>query len=165
MFQDLYDHMAWADAIVWRAVRAHDGAANDERVLDWLLHLHMTQRAFLLIWQNEELKFPDRASFKNASDIEAYGREYHEQVAPWLATVADDALDTPMVMPWAKRFANGAAPTVLRDTLLQVPLHSLHHRAQVNARLRELGAAPPLVDYIAWIWMGKPRPQWSAVTS
>jgi hypothetical protein len=27
----------------------------------------------------------------------------------------------------------------------------------VNARLRELGAEPPLTDFIAWIWFGKPQ--------
>jgi hypothetical protein len=27
---------------------------------------------------------------------------------------------------------------------------------QVNTRIRELGGTPPLVDFIAWIWAGKP---------
>jgi uncharacterized damage-inducible protein DinB len=33
-------------------------------------------------------------------------------------------------------------------------------RAQVNTRLRELGATPPLVDFIAWAWFGKPAAEW-----
>ena len=65
-----------------------------------------------------------------------------------------------MVMPWAKRFRADAAATRMRDTLLQVPMHSTYHRGQVNARLRELGAEPPLTDYIAWIWIGRPRAEW-----
>jgi uncharacterized damage-inducible protein DinB len=48
----------------------------------------------------------------------------------------------------------------MAETARQVAMHSMHHRGQVNARLRELGAEPPLVDYIAWIWRGRPEPMW-----
>jgi len=41
-----------------------------------------------------------------------------------------------------------------------VALHSLYHRGQVNARLREVGGTPPLVDYIAWLWFGRPAAEW-----
>ena len=43
---------------------------------------------------------------------------------------------------------------------LHLALHTAHHRGQVNARLRELGAEPPLVDYIAWLWKGRPDAMW-----
>lgn len=36
-----------------------------------------------------------------------------------------------------------------------------YHRGQVNTWLRELGLEPPLVDFIAWVWFGKPAPDWS----
>jgi uncharacterized damage-inducible protein DinB len=55
------------------------------------------------------------------------------------------------------------APT-LAETMLQVASHSTYHRGQVNARLRELAGEPPLVDYIAWIWFGRPAPEWNAVS-
>jgi uncharacterized damage-inducible protein DinB len=44
---------------------------------------------------------------------------------------------------------------------MQVVLHSTHHRGQIVARVRELGGNPPLVDYIGWIWLGKPAAAWS----
>ena len=44
--------------------------------------------------------------------------------------------------------------------MLQIPLHSLYHRGQVNARLREVGGEPPTVDYIAWMWLGRPAAEW-----
>jgi uncharacterized damage-inducible protein DinB len=46
--------------------------------------------------------------------------------------------------------------------MLQVALHSVHHRAQVSMRLRELAAAPPQVDYIDWLWRGRPAAEWPA---
>ena len=34
---------------------------------------------------------------------------------------------------------------------MQVVMHSEHHRAQVAMRLRALGGAPPVTDYIIWV--------------
>jgi len=34
------------------------------------------------------------------------------------------------------------------------------HRGQVAARLREIGGEPPLVDFIAWVRLGRPEPVW-----
>lgn len=50
---------------------------------------------------------------------------------------------------------------MLGETMIQVAMHSQYHRGQINTRLRELGAEPPLVDYIAWIWFGRPDAAWS----
>jgi uncharacterized damage-inducible protein DinB len=61
----------------------------------------------------------------------------------------------------------GRAPemTTVGETVLQVAMHSQYHRGQINARLRQLEVETPLVDYIAWIWLGRPSPQWPEVAS
>jgi uncharacterized damage-inducible protein DinB len=41
-----------------------------------------------------------------------------------------------------------------------VPMHSQYHRGQVNARLKEVGGVPPNVDYILWVWVGRPVGLW-----
>ena len=70
-----------------------------------------------------------------------------------------------MELPWAagltKRFGREPAPATLAETAFQVASHSTYHRGQVNTRLRELGAEPPLVDYIAWLWLGRPAAEWA----
>jgi uncharacterized damage-inducible protein DinB len=56
-------------------------------------------------------------------------------------------------------------PTI-GQTATQLALHSSHHRGQINTRLRDAGAEPPLVDFIAWVWWGQPAAAWPAsVTS
>jgi uncharacterized damage-inducible protein DinB len=40
--------------------------------------------------------------------------------------------------------------------LLQALLHGQHHRGQNAARMRELGAAPPMTDYVVWYALGRP---------
>ncbi len=95
--------------------------------------------------------------------LATWGRAGLADLQSFLA--AADAATTARVieLPWAKRFVP-AGGTVshpsLGETALHLALHTTHHRGQVNARLRELGAEPPLVDYIAWLWKGRPGAMW-----
>ena len=68
--------------------------------------------------------------------------------------------------PTASRYCfaitRAVCATCPKSCATQVASHSTYHRGQVNARLREVGGTPPLVDYIAWIWFGRPAPNWSS---
>jgi len=162
LFRDLYNHMEWADAKVWRAVLACPATEGDAVLRDRLVHIHTVQRAFLSIWRGEAPDF--RESFDSLRDVAQWGRQYYGDVRSHLAAAGDTALDRIVIMPWAESlatvFGRKPDPTTLRDTMLQVPMHSNYHRGQVNTRLRELGGEPPLVDFIAWIWFGKPAAEW-----
>jgi uncharacterized damage-inducible protein DinB len=92
--------------------------------------------------------------------------QYHADLAAALGTFDEAALERPIRMPWLEPYEEQLGrkfedPT-LAETVLQVASHSTYHRGQVNARLREIGGEPPLVDYIAWIWFGRPAAEWTA---
>jgi uncharacterized damage-inducible protein DinB len=159
LFRELYDHMRWADAVVWRAALGHEATAGDATLRDRFAHIHMVQRAFLFVWQGEAQHYPTLTTLR---EVAHWGAEVHDGVQSYLATLDHSELDRPMSLPWAGRITrpHEPAPTTMRETLMQVPMHSTYHRGQVNSRLRELGAEPPLVDYIAWLWFGKPAAQW-----
>jgi uncharacterized damage-inducible protein DinB len=91
-------------------------------------------------------------------------RELHVPAA--VAAFDQEALLRPIVTPGLERYEERLGrrleqPT-LAETMLQVASHSTCHRRQVNARLREVGGEPSVVDYIAWIWFGRPAPAWTA---
>ena len=44
----------------------------------------------------------------------------------------------------------------LADMILQVLLHSIHHRAQAVNMLRQLGLGPPEVDYMTSVRLPEP---------
>ena len=46
------------------------------------------------------------------------------------------------------------------ESLVQVAMHTTYHRGQVATQIRALGGEPPLTDFVAWIWIGKPEPSW-----
>jgi uncharacterized damage-inducible protein DinB len=166
MLIELYRHMEWADAVVWKAVPKDN--VTDERLRRWLLHIHVVQRAFLCVWTNQPLAEALRSSedFPTLADIRAWAQPYYHRAMTFVTTVGEDQLGQPIDLPWvgevAQYLGRPPAPTSLAITCFQVTSHSTYHRGQVNARLRELGVDPPLVDYIAWIWSGRPAPEWLA---
>jgi uncharacterized damage-inducible protein DinB len=159
VLRDLFQHMEWADAEVWSAV--HRLGADDKRLRDLLNHLHMTQRSFFDVWSGKGF---DRGFLKERTlaEAEEMGRAYHRDASEFIAKLDEASLDQPLILPWAERFAKGASATTLGDTMLQITSHSTYHRGQTNMRIRELGGDPPLVDFIAWLWLGRPRAVWSA---
>ena len=165
---DLYRHMEWADAAVWTAVLAADDGPSDPKIRGYLYHLHMVQRLFLRAWRDEELKTPF-PTFDEAASLMSWGRGYFGEVFEHLASLSDEKLTEPKLLPWAaiveKQFGRAPDVTTLGETALQVALHTTYHRGQINARLREVGGEPPLVDYIAWLFLGRPAPNWPAVTA
>ena len=165
---DLYRHMEWADAKVWSSVLASEGGQTDEKLRDYLYHLHVVQRAFLRTWRNEPRETP-YPTFNDAQSLMQWGRTYYDEAFAHLETLSDEKLSERMPLPWASMVEQriGRAPeiTAKGETVLQVALHSLYHRGQINARLRSIGVEPPLLDYIAWVWLGRPAAAWPVVAT
>lgn len=167
--RELIQHMEWADSTVWRSVLAHDGARKDARLRDLLTHLHLVQRLFLIVWRNDSV-LPIRSfgDFAEVAELRERATAYYPEAREFLGTLDAAALTRGIVMPFVleqeQRLGTKFDVPTLAETIFQVTSHSTYHRAQVNARLREVGAEPPLVDYIAWVWFGKPDADWSQPT-
>jgi len=163
MLEDLYGHMEWADAIVWKAVLANESAPGYKKVNEYLYHLHLVQRAFLRAWRGESREMP-YPTFTDAKSLMVWARSYYPEAAAHFETLTDESIARPMQLPWADIVERelGRAPENISvaEMMLQVPLHSQYHRGQVNARLRAVGGEPPRVDYIVWVWLGRPKPDW-----
>lgn len=167
LLRDLFRHMEWADARVWRVVLASESASEDSIVKGRLHHSHMVQHAFLNAWR----ELPHTINAGNdlgLTDLAGWAREYHVLASEYLDTLTETDLDKPLIVPWARfmasRFGREPAIPSLGETLIQVTAHSTYHRGQINTRLRELGSEPPLTDFIAWVWLGKQSPEWQIET-
>ena len=163
---ELLRHMEWADARVWRAI---DGiSASDARLRRLLTHIHTVQHAFLVVWTAGDIAavFAKEAALHSLADVRDWALAYYAVAHGFVDRTNERQLSQLVEMPWAAQLTEylGHAPgaTTMAETIFQVTSHSTYHRGQVNARLRELGVEPPLVDYIAWLWMGRPAPEWQA---
>jgi uncharacterized damage-inducible protein DinB len=160
---DLYRHMEWADAAVWVSVLASESGQTDAKLRAQLYHLHVVQRAFLRTWRGEPREAP-YPTFDDTRALMPWARSYYAEAFTHLEALSDEKVSESLSVPWAMMVEQqlGRAPetTTVGETVLQVALHSMYHRGQINARLRELGGEPPLIDYIAWVWLGRPAAGW-----
>jgi uncharacterized damage-inducible protein DinB len=164
--RDLFRHLEWADARVWAAVVSSPEALADENLRERLKHIHLVTRLFLAHWRGEVRAFAE-PTFADTGSLLAWGREGDGAARAHVESAVGGDLAAPSVVPWStmaeRRLGRAAEPTSLGETMLQAALHATYHRGQVNTRLRELGAEPPLTDYIAWVWTGRPEPEWPSV--
>jgi len=166
-FLDLFRHMEWADAAVWRVVLDRSSLGEDPELHRLLYHLHLVKWAFLNIWQGEALEFPAESALAEPAELGRWARQFYTLLWPVLDRITAPDLTREIPVPWARQVVDvlGGDPVAatLADTLRQVVLHSIYHRGQVNTCLRRLGAEPPLVDYIVWVWQGKPPAEWATI--
>jgi uncharacterized damage-inducible protein DinB len=160
--QDLVAHAEWADSEIWNAVAATPRALDDVGIRDYLHHIHMVQRLFVALWscQSPDAIVARQPSEFTLDDLRTWGRPFYRDARIFLETATPARLAEPLIVPWAAALEAEkgralTAPTV-GETVFQVVNHTTHHRAQVSVRLRGLGGEPPLVDYIAWVWFGRP---------
>ena len=168
LIRDLYRHMEWADAAVWKAVLASDAARRDDSLRTTLAHLHGVQRAFLDGWTGRPIAFAQPSEFTDTMRVHEWAIAYYPSVRRHLDTLTDQQLDAVFVMPWVSQYEEHLGrtfeATTLGETLYQVVAHTNHHRGQVNTRLRALGAEPPLIDYIIWVYFGRSPAEWPSVS-
>ena len=157
VFSDLFSHQQWADSLHWQTLIAHPGALEDEAIRKRLHHLHSVQRMFLDVWKGTPGRPPSLESFPSMEALRQFVRSYYRELVDFLAVEAPLRLHDVLRVPW---FPDPQRPVRLSETMQQVVMHSEHHRAQNATRLRELGGAMPMTDYIVWILDGRPAPAW-----
>jgi len=163
----LLQHMQWADAEVWKKVLSYDAAEKDERIKKLLYHLHQVQYAFYFLWNELPIEIPKSEEFPDLKSIAKWGFDYQQKLNEFLSSQMSD--EKVIQIPWSvfieRRTGKKVVPATLEETMLQVASHSTYHRGQINTRFRELGGEPASVDFIVWIWLGKPDGDWLEAVS
>jgi uncharacterized damage-inducible protein DinB len=162
---ELANHMEWADSIVWEAVLRSEAGRSSDKVRTCLHHILVVQHIFPQIWRGDQPQFPDASQFPDLESLARRSQEGHTQLQRFLAGASPETLARELRLPWAGQMEQTQNrplknPT-LRQTAVQVVMHSIYHRGQVNTRLRDAGVDPPLTDFIAWVWWGQPPAVWS----
>ncbi len=163
----LFNHLKWADAEVWKKVLSFPAAEKDERIKKLLYHLHQVQYAFYFLWNELPLDIPKPEMFSDLNSIAKWGLSYQQKLNTFLSSPKADEKDKVIKIPWSvfveRKTGKKIVPATLKETMLQVASHSTYHRGQTNTRFRELDGEPASVDFIVWVWLGKPNADWSFV--
>ncbi|NIT59727.1 MAG: hypothetical protein GWN00_26950 [Aliifodinibius sp.] len=162
--KSLFAHMFWADATVWESVFDLSDYQTNQKLKQLLHHIHSVQHAYLLLWLGKELNIPELNSFKRFQEISDWGLTFYLELENYLDDIIESHLYQLISIPWSEHLAKKIGKPPEQPNLLQmmnqVILHSGYHRAQANKMIREMGGEPPLVDFIMWIWLGKPDAKW-----
>jgi uncharacterized damage-inducible protein DinB len=146
--------------MVWSAVLAAPQTAGDAKIADTLHHIHQVQHIFWQAWTRAQFVVRERKEFAAIEDIVAWGVEARRGVLSFIEQVSAGELAQEMRMPWAGFFEQQAKQPAgvhtMGESVLQVFLHTQHHRGQVCMRMREVGVVPPTIDFILWLWAGRP---------
>jgi uncharacterized damage-inducible protein DinB len=149
MLQSLWAHLTWADDQILKTVNEQEGAFAEDNIRKLLHHIINVERFFLTLFQARPI---DMESGKQLpAGREEFERLYdavHSDGAAYVARLNDGELARTIEFPVPafKDFHPSIA-----DALMQVILHSEHHRGQVALRLRAMGGKPPVLDYIVWV--------------
>jgi uncharacterized damage-inducible protein DinB len=159
LLDDFVRHQAWADAESWRAFESLPAALTDAVLVRRLHHLHLVQHGFL--WaaraDGSEFAFTNPADFPSGAALKAYGRQATDGFVTLADAATDDTLNREIRIPW---FADPPLTLTVSEALAQAIMHSQWHRGQNAARFRELGGEPPTIDFIVWLWKGRPAARW-----
>ena len=155
-------HMEWADSLAWNAALGVPALARDERLLKRLYHFHSTQWAYLHLFQGSPIEVPQPQELPDLQSMGRCVRRFYRELAAFLDGLDEARLRQRVEFPFVARIIErfgSMVPTSVSECILQLALHTAHHRGQVMTVLRESGCEPPTIDFIVWLWTERPAPQ------
>ena len=114
------------------------------------------QEAFLGVLKGET-EVPEDRPIQEFEALKRRCRANHEAFGALGRGLDAAALARIVRVPW---FPDPPCLVSVAEALVQVCLHTQHHRAQNMTRLKTLGVSPKNVDFIIWLWKQKPEGRW-----
>jgi uncharacterized damage-inducible protein DinB len=155
--RDLTAHTEWANAVFFGAW-GKSPARDHEELRRRLDHLVGVQQGFLHIVRDETPGGPTEGPPPTFEDLKTRAETCHAGLNKFVANLNEETLARTVQIPW---FAHPPCIITIGEALVQVAMHSQHHRGQCMTRLRDLGGEPKNVDWIIWLWKQKPAGRWN----
>ncbi len=155
--RDLLGHAEWANAVffhTWGKSPARDQEEMRRRV-DHILGI---QQGFLSILRGEPAGRPSEGPPSSHEDLKKRAQASHADLLGYVAGLDAEALTRTVRIPW---FPDPPCVITVAEALVQVAMHTQHHRGQCMTRLKDFGGEPKNVDWIIWLWKQKPQGRWS----
>ena len=147
---ELARHQAWADAAHWNALRENPALLVDAEIRKRLNHMLMALQALTGIAHGVA---PDRSKMKEIEAADELEGALQKANAELIESIKTLDLQTLVAFP---RGPQGPFEAPAGVVLLQAILHCQHHRGQNASTMRQLGATPPMTDFIIWYALGRP---------
>jgi uncharacterized damage-inducible protein DinB len=154
--RDLLAHAEWANAVFFHAW-AKSPARDHEELRRRVDHVLAVQRAFLAIPRGEAPTPPGDGPPPSFEDLKAAAQTSHADLREFAAALQPEGLSRTVRIFW---FPDPPCVITVAEALVQVAMHTQHHRGQLMTRLKDFGGEPKNVDWIIWLWKQKPQGRW-----
>jgi uncharacterized damage-inducible protein DinB len=150
LLKELARYQAWADTAHWKALHENTTLLEDLEIRKRLNHMVMALRMLTALAQGETPDLSARSDIESADQLEAVLGKADADLIEAVTTVD---LQRMIALPRGPQGPWEAPAGVL---LMQAITHSQHHRGQNASRMRQLGATPPMTDFVIWYALGRP---------
>jgi uncharacterized damage-inducible protein DinB len=154
--RDLLAHAEWANAVFFHAW-AKSPARDHEELRTRVAHIIGVQQGFLSILRGESPEMPPNGPPPSLEELKSRAETCHASLGAFGAGLQPETLVQTVRVPW---FPDPPCVVTVAEALVQVAMHTQHHRGQCMTRLRDFGGEPKNVDWIIWLWKQKPRARW-----
>jgi uncharacterized damage-inducible protein DinB len=153
---DLLAHAEWANAVFFH-IWGKSPARDHEELRGRVGHILGVQEGFLAILRGQPPAMPPDGPPPAFEDLKARAATCHAGLRDFAVTLRPETLALTVRIPW---FPEPPCVITVAEALVQVALHTQHHRGQCMTRLKDFGGEPKNVDWIIWLWKQKPRARW-----
>jgi uncharacterized damage-inducible protein DinB len=155
--RELLAHAEWANAVFFHAW-AKSPARDHEEMRRRVGHILGVQQSFLAVLRGEPPGAPPDGPPPSFDDLKTWAEKCHADLRDFGAGLNDAGLSRQVQIPW---FPPPPCVLTVAEALVQVALHTQHHRGQCMTRLKDFGGEPKNVDWIIWLWRQKPAARWA----
>src|SRR5262249_21754645 len=136
--RDLLAHAEWANAIFFHAW-GKSPAREHEEMRRRVGHVIGVQHGFLAILRGEAPGAPPGGPPPSYDELKAWAQRSHADLRAFADGLDAAALGQTVRIPW---FPEPPCVITVSEALVQVVMHTQHHRGQLMTRLKDLGGEP-----------------------
>jgi uncharacterized damage-inducible protein DinB len=152
----LLGHAEWANAVFFHAW-GKSPAREHEEMRRRVGHVVGIQEGFLAVLRGDAPGRPPDGPPPSFDALRTRAIQSHKNLQSFADSLSPEALARCVQIPW---FPEPACIITVAEALVQVAMHTQHHRGQLMTRLKDFGGEPRNVDWIIWLWKGKPQGRW-----
>jgi uncharacterized damage-inducible protein DinB len=154
--RDLLAHAEWANAVFFHAW-GKSPARSHEEMRRRVGHIIGVQQAFVSILRGENPDGPPDGPPPSFEELKTRAQASHATLRDLAAALTPEGLTRTIHVVW---FPDPPCVITVAEALVQVAMHTQHHRGQCMTRLKDFGGEPKNVDWIIWLWKQKPEGRW-----
>jgi uncharacterized damage-inducible protein DinB len=150
-------HAEWANAVFFNSW-GKSPARDNEEMRRRVEHVVGVQMGFLSVLRGEAAGRPVDGPPPTFDELKSRAQSVHKGLRAFTDSLDASGVARTVRVPW---FPDPPCVITVAEALVQVAMHTQHHRGQLMTRLKDLGGEPKNVDWIIWLWKGRPEPRWS----